>query len=74
MWVTPGQTTDIQSPLYQRRFVSKDIQDASYLRLRNLNLSYDFSPKVFGKIESDISAKSLWAGAKPCYMDQLDRF
>jgi len=51
MWTTPGQVTDIQSPLYQRQFVSKDIQDASYLRLRNINLSYDFSPAIVEKLK-----------------------
>ena len=51
MWTAPGQVTDIQSPVYAREFVSKDIQDASYVRLRNVNLSYDFSAKMVEKMK-----------------------
>lgn len=40
MWSKPGDVTNIQSPLYQRQFSSKDIEDASYLRFRNLQIGY----------------------------------
>ena len=40
MWSQPGDVTNIQSPLYQRQFSSKDIEDASYLRFRNLQIGY----------------------------------
>jgi hypothetical protein len=46
MWSKPGDITDIQSPVFQREFSSKDIQDASYIRFRNLNLSYTFNNNV----------------------------
>jgi hypothetical protein len=46
MWTKAGDVTDIQSPLFQREFSSKDIQDASYIRFRNLNLSYTFGGNV----------------------------
>ncbi len=48
MWQKPGDVTDIQNPLTQRQFVSKDIQDASYLRFRNLTVSYDLPKGIFG--------------------------
>jgi hypothetical protein len=48
MWQKPGDVTDIQNPLTQRQFVSKDIQDASYLRFRNLTMSYDFPKSILG--------------------------
>ena len=52
MWKNPGDVTDIQSPLTARQFVSKDIQDASYLRFRNLNLSYDLDSKVVSALKA----------------------
>jgi hypothetical protein len=49
MWQKPGQVTNIQSPLYQRNFTSKDIQDASFTRFRTLTVSYNFSEKILSK-------------------------
>ncbi len=49
MWTAPGQITDIQAPIYQRQFSSKDIQDASYLRFRNLQASYTIPKSVIGR-------------------------
>lgn len=46
MWQKPGDVTNIQSSLYQRQFVSKDIQDASYLRFRTAVLAYNFNDNV----------------------------
>jgi len=51
MWTKPGDITNIQSPLYQREFSSKDIQDASYLRFRNLMLSYTLPQTVTSKLK-----------------------
>jgi TonB-linked SusC/RagA family outer membrane protein len=51
MWQKPGDVTDIQSPIYQRQFVSKDIQDASFIRFRNLNLSYEFGQSVVNSLK-----------------------
>lgn len=48
MWQKPGDVTDIQSPLFQRQFVSKDIQDASFTRLRNVTLSYNIPARILG--------------------------
>lgn len=45
MWKEPGDVTDIQSFVYNRQFSSKDIEDASFLRLRNVMFSYNL-PKA----------------------------
>ncbi len=50
MWQSPGDVTNIQSPLTQRQFVSKDIQDASFLRFRTLSLSYNLQRSLISKI------------------------
>ncbi|MEP7144753.1 MAG: SusC/RagA family TonB-linked outer membrane protein [Ferruginibacter sp.] len=50
MWQKPGDVTNIQSPLYQRQFVSKDIQDASYLRFRTLTLAYNLQRSLLDKL------------------------
>lgn len=46
MWQQPGDITEVQSYLYNREFTSKDIEDASFVRWRNLTLSYDFSSEI----------------------------
>jgi TonB-linked SusC/RagA family outer membrane protein len=66
MWQKPGDVTDIQSPLYQRQFVSKDIQDASYLRFRTLTLSYDFPSSVINKLKV-LSGLRFYAQAQNLY-------
>ncbi len=40
-WQKPGDVAFYQSPAYDRGFNSSDIQDAKFLRFRNLNLSYN---------------------------------
>lgn len=47
IWQQPGDITDIQSPQFARQFSSKDIEDASYLRFRNLVVSYNIPGRVF---------------------------
>jgi TonB-dependent starch-binding outer membrane protein SusC len=85
MWTTPGQVTDIQSPIYQRQFVSKDIQDASYLRLRNLNLSYDFGSNVVEKLKvltalkiymqaQNLATWTNWTGFDPEDNDNIAQY
>ncbi|HMO31599.1 MAG TPA: SusC/RagA family TonB-linked outer membrane protein [Lacibacter sp.] len=49
MWDKPGDVTDIQSPVFQRQFSSKDIQDASYLRFRNLLIGYTMPASSLSK-------------------------
>jgi hypothetical protein len=51
IWTTPGQVTDIQGFNYNRQFSSKDIEDASYLRLTNVTLGYNFSAAALDNID-----------------------
>lgn len=85
MWQKPGDVTDYQSPLYQRQFVSKDIQDASYLRFRTLTLAYDFPSsvlnrlKVVGGIRVYVQGQNLytwtkWTGFDPEDSDNIAQY
>lgn len=49
MWQKPGDVTNIQSSIYQRQFSSKDIQDASFTRLRTVTLSYNLPESLLSK-------------------------
>jgi TonB-linked SusC/RagA family outer membrane protein len=40
IWQKPGDVTDFQSPRYPRQFSSKDIEDASFIRFRDLTVGY----------------------------------
>jgi len=66
MWTAPGQTTDIQAPTYQRQFSSKDIQDASYLRFRNLQASYTLPQSLLGR-QKYLSSVRVYAQAQNLY-------
>ncbi len=44
-WRQPGDNAYYQSPLYDRDFTSADLQDAKFLRFRNLNFAYQI-PEV----------------------------
>jgi len=52
MWQNPGDITEVQSYKYNREFSSKDIEDASYLRLRNITVAYNFPKRYLEKIKS----------------------
>lgn len=52
MWQNPGDITEVQSYKYNREFSSKDIEDASYLRLRNITIAYNFPERYLEKIKS----------------------
>ena len=49
-WKQPGDDAILQRIDVPRRFTSKDIQDASFLRLRNLNLGYSLPKSLLEKI------------------------
>ncbi len=66
MWTAPGQVTDIQSPVTQRQFTSKDIQDASFLRFRNLQASYTLPASILGK-QKFISSVRVYGQAQNLY-------
>ncbi|NER14968.1 SusC/RagA family TonB-linked outer membrane protein [Leptobacterium flavescens] len=46
----PGDITDIPAPQFQRQFSSQDIEDASFLRFRNLTVGYNVSGKVLERL------------------------
>ncbi|MDR9417725.1 SusC/RagA family TonB-linked outer membrane protein [Gracilimonas sp.] len=54
IWQEPGDITDIQSNQYARQFSSKDLEDASYLRFRNLMVSYRIPGSVFNNQVSGV--------------------
>lgn len=57
-WRKPGDVTNIQRFGTARRFTSKDIQDRSFLRFRNLNFGYDIPQKTLqSKLKSITSAR-----------------
>ena len=78
MWTKAGDVTDIQSPLFQREFSSKDIQDASYIRFRNLNLSYTFGGnvvdalRIIGGVRLFLQAQNLYTWTKWTGFDPED--
>ncbi|WP_346317273.1 SusC/RagA family TonB-linked outer membrane protein [Chitinophaga sp. YIM B06452] len=45
-WRKPGDITDIQSFSDRRNYTSRDLQDASYVRLRNAKLSYNIPEQL----------------------------
>jgi len=45
MWQNPGDVTEIQSNIYPREFSSKDIEDASFTKWRNLTVGYTLPKK-----------------------------
>jgi TonB-linked SusC/RagA family outer membrane protein len=48
-WRKPGDVTNVQRFGTARRFSSKDIQDRSFVRFRNLNVGYDFPQSLLQK-------------------------
>ncbi|MBS2213134.1 TonB-dependent receptor [Carboxylicivirga mesophila] len=49
IWQQPGDITEIQRLGTEREFSSKDIEDASYLRWRNLTISYNLPSDLLRK-------------------------
>ena len=54
IWQEPGDVTEIQSNQYARQFSSKDIEDASYIRFRNLMVSYTLPGRYFNNEVNNI--------------------
>ncbi len=76
IWQKPGDVTNIQSALYQRQFVSKDVHDASFVRFRNLSISYTPGNKlvshlgIISKVRIFLQGENLytwtnWTGFDP---------
>ncbi|RYY48085.1 MAG: SusC/RagA family TonB-linked outer membrane protein [Chitinophagaceae bacterium] len=72
-WQMPGQMRMLQAPNYSRQFTSYDITDASFLRFRNLNIGYLFTPNKSTVIKSarfyiqgqNLAIWSPWSGLDP---------
>ena len=63
MWQNPGDITEVQSYKYQREFTSKDIEDASYLRLKNITVAYNLPKSIFERVKG-IKGVRLYAQAE----------
>lgn len=67
-WQTEGQITDLPRAVYgdpsgNNAFSDRWMEDASYLKLRNLCLSYEFNQSVFGLFRSGslwVCAENMW--------------
>ena len=46
-WQKPGDNVFFQSPAYDRGFTSSDLEDAKFLRFRNLNVAYQIPANKF---------------------------
>jgi len=75
-WQKPGDNAFFQSPAYDRGFSSSDIQDAKFLRFRNLSVAYQVPELNIGNIRLVKSARfyieghnlaiwSPWRGPDP---------
>ncbi|BDD16463.1 hypothetical protein MATR_32880 [Marivirga tractuosa] len=62
MWKEPGDITDIQSFRYARQFSSKDLEDGSFLRLRNVVISYNFPQQLLDNVNTIKSARIFAQG------------
>jgi TonB-linked SusC/RagA family outer membrane protein len=85
IWQKPGDITDIPRADVQRQFNSSDIQDASFIRLRNANIGYNFSPdllrrsKIVKGLRVYVQGQNLltwtkWQGFDPEDNDNLAAF
>jgi TonB-linked SusC/RagA family outer membrane protein len=63
MWQNPGDITEVQSYKFNREFSSKDIEDASYIRFRNIQVGYTL-PKKFTDSIKYIDGLRLYAQAQ----------
>jgi len=75
-WQKPGDIKFYQAPAYDRGFTSADVQDAKFLRFRNLNISYQIPELQLKGVKLIKSAKfyvqgqnlfiwSPWRGLDP---------
>lgn len=66
MWTTPGQVTDIPKYGTQYRFDSSIYSNASFLRLKNVTVSYDFpknmiqKSRVLNGVKLYFTGRNLW--------------
>lgn len=65
-WRKPGDVAKVQRFGSARSFSSKDVQDASYVRFRNLNVGYNIPRKYLQQINI-FSAATVFAQAQNLY-------
>lgn len=83
-WKKPGDVAVLQRIDIPRNFTSKDIQDASFMRLRNLKLNYSipaglFRKTIFKSADIFVQGENLltwttWRGLDPENNRQYGRF
>ncbi len=81
-WQTDGQQTDVPQaqygdPMENARFSSRWIEDASYMRLENLSLSYRFGNhrlKILSNSEWYIVAENLFTWSKYLGLDPVTAY
>ncbi len=83
-WKKPGDVAVLQRIDVPRNFTSKDIQDASFMRLRNLQLNYSIPVALFGKTifkranifvqGQNLFTWTTWRGLDPENNRQYGRF
>ena len=82
MWTTPGQITEVQSYQFPRQFSSKDIEDASFLRLQEVRLNYRIPGKALGFMSSidifvvgnNLYTWTNWTGLDPDDSNNIGAF
>lgn len=60
-WMNPGDVAFYQSPEYDRAFSSADLQNAKFLRWRDLNVAYTVPITKLGKINSVFKGARVYA-------------
>ncbi|WP_241254855.1 SusC/RagA family TonB-linked outer membrane protein [Sphingobacterium sp. DR205] len=81
-WQTDGQQTDVPQaqygdPMENARFSNRWIEDASYMRLENLSLSYRFGNhrlKILSNSEWYITAENLFTWSKYLGLDPVTAY
>lgn len=84
-WKKPGDNAILPVITAPRYFTSRDMQDASYLRLRNVNLGYNLSQSIIQKwkfvkeVQINLQAQNLltwtkWRGFDPENGNEYARF
>jgi len=64
-WQQPGDITNIPRVTAQREFSSQDLEDASFVRLRNVSLAYFLPPKVVSRAK--LSSLKVYFQAQNLY-------
>jgi TonB-linked SusC/RagA family outer membrane protein len=59
-WFKPGDNAKFNSPAWDRDFTSADLEDAKFLRFRNLNIAYDIPALNFAPGKSIIKGGTAY--------------